>query len=150
MPMPALNIIETQETVLNSGSSSSRPSVMLPYRLMASHSTNTTKPLEVSTNSQPVLAIVQDSESPETFASEDVLTKPQIRKATAIAAETPKTTLSRPPRAWVASSTGTSSAGWSSSVGAVPVVCVGSECGACCVVTIVGARGGPASFVTLE
>ena len=65
--MPALNIIATQETVLNSGSSSSRPSGMLPNRLSASQSTNTTKPLEVSTNSQPVLAIVQPSESPETL-----------------------------------------------------------------------------------
>ena len=32
--MPALNIIATQETVLNSGSSSSRPSGMLPKRPM--------------------------------------------------------------------------------------------------------------------
>src|SRR6476659_10940149 len=114
MPMPALNIIETQEMVLNSGSSSSRPRVMLPNLLSASQSTNTTKPLEVRTNSQPVLAMVQLRDLPETSASDEVLTKPQTRNATAIAAETPKTTLSSPARSWPDSSTGTSRAGWRS------------------------------------
>ena len=33
--MPVANIIETQENVENSGSLSSGPSLMLPYRLMA-------------------------------------------------------------------------------------------------------------------
>ena len=39
MPMPALNIIATQDTVLNSGSSSSRPSGIRPYRPAASQIT---------------------------------------------------------------------------------------------------------------
>ena len=41
--MPALNIIAIQETVLNSGFSSSLPSGMLPNRPTASQSTKTTK-----------------------------------------------------------------------------------------------------------
>ena len=52
--MPALNIIATQETVRNSGSSSSRPSGMSPNRLAASQMTNTTNALAVVTKSQPV------------------------------------------------------------------------------------------------
>ena len=55
--MPALNIIATHDTVRNSGPSSSRPSWMLPNRLMASQMTKTTNALEVSTKSQPVLVI---------------------------------------------------------------------------------------------
>src|SRR5689334_24346577 len=43
MPMPALNIIATQLTVLNSGFSPSRPSGILPYLLNASHAANNTK-----------------------------------------------------------------------------------------------------------
>ena len=78
--MPALNIIAIQEMVRNSGSSSSRPSGMLPKRLSASHSTKTTKALEVSTKSQPVLRIVQASDVPDTLARESVLTNPQTRK----------------------------------------------------------------------
>ena len=57
--MPAENIIATHETVRNSGSSSSRPSGMLPYLPSASQSTKTTKALAVVTNSQPALVIVQ-------------------------------------------------------------------------------------------
>ena len=112
MPIPALNIIAIQDTVRNSGSSPSRPSVMLPNRLRASHSTNTTNALDVSTNSQPVFVITQVSDLPETSARLLVLAKPQTRKAMAIAAVTPKTTLSSPPpfsgAVW---STGTSRAG---------------------------------------
>ena len=39
MPMPALNIIATQDTVRNSGCSSSRPSGIRPYRPAASQIT---------------------------------------------------------------------------------------------------------------
>ncbi len=75
--MPALNIIATQDTPLNSGSSSSRPSGMDPYRPIASHRVNTTNPPEaVSTNSQPVLSITQVSALPEAVASDAVLTNP--------------------------------------------------------------------------
>ncbi len=63
--MPALNIIAIQETVRNSGSSSSRPSGMLPNRLAASQITNTTNALAVVTNSQPVSAITQVSAVPD-------------------------------------------------------------------------------------
>ena len=51
--MPALNIIAIHETVRNSGASSSRPSGIRPYLLIASHSAKTTKPLAASTNAQP-------------------------------------------------------------------------------------------------
>src|SRR6476620_11133979 len=111
MPMPAEDIIATHETVLNSGSSSSPPRGLLPYLPIASHSTNTTKALEVVTNSQPAFVIVQSREVPETSESEEVLTNPQTRNATAIAAVTPKTTLSRPERSGSAASTWTSRAG---------------------------------------
>jgi hypothetical protein len=112
MPIPALNIIAIQEMVRNSGSSSSRPSGMFPKRLSASHRTNTTKALDVSTKSQPVLRIVQASDVSDTPARESVLTNPQMRKRTAIAAVTPKTTLSRRPAPAESPSIGWSSAGW--------------------------------------
>src|SRR5690349_20832047 len=98
MPMPALNIIAIHEMVRNSGSSSSRPSGMLPNRLTASQSTNNTKPDAVITNSQPVLFITQPSADLEAVASEDVLTPPQTRNPTASAAVTPNTTQSTPRR----------------------------------------------------
>ena len=60
--MPALNIIAIHETVLNSGSSSSRPSGMLPNRLTASQQHEDARtPATSTTNSQPVLSIVQVS-----------------------------------------------------------------------------------------
>ena len=96
--MPALNIMAIHETVLNSGSSSSRPSGMAPKRPSASHSTKTTKPDAVRMNSQPVLAMIHVSVVPETLFREGVLTNPQIRKATAMAAVTPNTTKSIPLR----------------------------------------------------
>ena len=92
---------------------------MLPNLPSANQITNTTKALAVVTNSQPALLIVQPRESAETPASESVLTNPHTRKATATAAVTPKTTLSRPARSGSAASTCTSSAGcgMTSSVG---------------------------------
>ena len=94
--MPALNIIAIQETVLNSGSSSSLPSGMLPNRPAASQITKATKPEASTTNSQPMLCTVQSSEVDEAEASDLVLRKPQQRKPTARAG-TPKTTLSTLP-----------------------------------------------------
>ncbi len=108
--MPALNIIATHEIVRNSGCSPSRPSGMLPYRLTASHSTNVTNALEVRTNSQPVFVMTQSSALVEAVLRELVLEMPQIMKATATAALTPNTILSRPPPS-TASGTGTSRAG---------------------------------------
>ena len=61
--MPALNIIAIHETVRNSGSSSSRPSGMRPYRLNASHSEKNTNPVADRTNSQPTLASSQSSDA---------------------------------------------------------------------------------------
>ena len=57
--MPALNIMAIQETVRNSGSSSSPPSGMRPYLLAASHSTKITKKVELRTKNQPVLVMTQ-------------------------------------------------------------------------------------------
>ena len=43
MPMPALKSMANQEALLYSGSSSSLPSLICPYGLTNSHSTNTRK-----------------------------------------------------------------------------------------------------------
>ncbi len=92
--MPALNIMATQETVLNSGSSPSWPRVIFPYRLMASQSAKTTKPVAVSMKNQPPLCIRPLSMSVETFSSESVATPPQTTKARVRTAVTPNTTRS--------------------------------------------------------
>ena len=55
IPMPALNIIAIQLTVLNSGFSPSLPSGIFPYRLSASHSAKITNPVAEKMNSQPTL-----------------------------------------------------------------------------------------------
>jgi hypothetical protein len=111
--MPALNIIAIQDTVRNSGSSSSRPSGMAPNRLNASHSTKITNADDVTTNSQPVFSMVQVRAAPDTLLRDGVLRKPQTKNPTAMAAVTPKTTQSMPRlRARSSSWTGTSSAGW--------------------------------------
>src|SRR5687768_9059220 len=73
IPMPAENIIAIHDTVRNSGSSSSRPSGMLPYLLAASQMTKTTKPEATSANNQPVLCTTQDSPELEAEASVSVL-----------------------------------------------------------------------------
>ena len=110
--MPALNIIAIQDTVRNSGSSSSRPSGIAPNLLTANHSTKITNADDVTTKSQPVFSMVQVSAEPDTLLRDGVLTKPHTRKPTAIAAVTPNTTQSMPRlRACSSSSTGTSSAG---------------------------------------
>src|SRR6187402_3493447 len=96
MPMPALNIIAIHEIVLNSGSSSSRPSGMEPNRLTANQSTNSTNADDVTTNNQPVFSIVQVSAEPDTLFSDGVLTNPHTRKPSAMTAVTPNTTQSTP------------------------------------------------------
>ncbi len=96
MPMPAENIMAIQETPLNSGSSSSRPSGIVPYRPSASQSTKTTNPDPVSTNNQPVLSMTHVSALPEALASDGVLTKPHTRNPTAMTAVMPNTTQSTP------------------------------------------------------
>ncbi len=93
--MPAENIMATHEVVENSGSSPSRPRGMLPYLPRASHRAKTTKADDVRTNSQPRYSIVPVSAVPEALASEAVSRNPHSRKPIAIAAVTPKTTLSR-------------------------------------------------------
>ena len=96
--MPALNIIATQETVLNSGFSSSVPRGMLPYRLAASHRTNTTKNEASRTNAQPVLVMTQSRAPVEAVFRLAGPKKPQQTKAMAMAPVTPKITLSTPCR----------------------------------------------------
>src|SRR5690606_15654565 len=94
MPMPALNIMATQETVRNSGSSPSAPRWILPYRLAASHRANTTKPEAASMKAQPPLWISPLSALAETSSSESVQTAPQRTIARVSAALTPITTRS--------------------------------------------------------
>src|ERR671938_1439472 len=55
MPIPALNIIATHETVLNSGCSSWPPSLTFPYLLKARYSENAKKPNVDNMNTQPKL-----------------------------------------------------------------------------------------------
>ena len=108
--MPAENIIAIQDTVLNSGSSSSRPSGMRPYLLAASQMTNRTKPEATSEKSQPMLCTTQPRPAPEAELRVSVLRKPQSTKAIAIAAVTPKTIVSTfcGLSAWCSSTTGSS------------------------------------------
>ena len=79
--MPALNIIATQETVLNSGSSSSPPSGMLPKRPAASQMTKATNAEASTTNSQPMLRTVQSSAVPDAVPRLLVSRKPQATNA---------------------------------------------------------------------
>jgi hypothetical protein len=55
MPIPALNIIATHDTVLNSGCSSCPPSRTLPYRLNARYIEKARKPNDDSMNTHPKL-----------------------------------------------------------------------------------------------
>ena len=87
--MPALNIIAIQQTVRNSGSSSSLPSGMRPYLLSASHSEKITKPVAARTKSQPTLASSQSSADCAVEARWSVQITPQSTKAVDTAAVTP-------------------------------------------------------------
>src|SRR5919112_6623461 len=99
MPMPALNIIATQETVRNSGRSSSRPSGIRPYLPAARQSTKTTNAEASSTNSQPRLVSTHSRAVALADPRPSGVAKPQATKARATTAETPKTTRSSdPPR----------------------------------------------------
>ena len=92
--MPVANIIETQENVENSGSESSGPSLMLPYREIARYAEKITNDALVRTKSQPNESVIQVRilVVPVLIASGS--TTPEIRKAIESAAATPNTTLS--------------------------------------------------------
>ena len=92
--MPALNIIATQDTVRNSGSSPSLPRVMRPYLLIASQIAKITKAEADSTKAQPRLSMTQFSIDVETLLSDSVLLAPQTMNARVSSAVTPKTTRS--------------------------------------------------------
>ena len=94
MPIPALNIMAIHDTVRNSGFSSSRPSGILPYLLIASHSANTTNPLAARTKAQPPPVMIALSTAEATALSDDVPSTPQAMKATMSPAATPNTTRS--------------------------------------------------------
>ena len=92
MPMPALNIIAIQDTVLNSGSSSSLPSGIGPYRLerQPEHEDDEAGGGE---HEHPAGVVHHPGQRRAGRALRDVvLTNPQTRKATAMAAATPNTT----------------------------------------------------------
>ena len=79
--MPAENIIATHETVENSGSSSSRPSGMLPY-LPSGEPEDEDDEGAGGEDEQPAgFSIVQVSAVPEALASEAVLRNPQTQEA---------------------------------------------------------------------
>ncbi|GAA4328276.1 hypothetical protein GCM10023178_41090 [Actinomadura luteofluorescens] len=89
MPIPALNIIATHETVRNSGSSPSRPRGMRPYRLNASHSEKITKPVAARTNSQPRFVSSQSSIASAAELRPPVSAPPQITNEADSTAATP-------------------------------------------------------------
>src|SRR4051794_4157218 len=111
MPIPALNIIATQETVRNSGASPSRPSGIRPYRLAASHSTYSTKAEARTTNSQPRLVSIQVSALPLVLPRLVGARRPQATNARATTAATPKTTVSSRPVPSAGAVGGSASAG---------------------------------------
>jgi hypothetical protein len=92
--MPALNIIAIQETVRNSGASSSRPSGILPYLLTASHSAKMTNPLAARTNAQPPPVMIPPSTVEATALSDAEPSTPHTMNATMSPAATPNTTRS--------------------------------------------------------
>jgi hypothetical protein len=142
MPMPALNIIATQETVRNSGASSSRPSGIRPYRLAASQSTKTTNVEASSTNSQPRLVSTHSRAVELADPRPSGVAKPQATKARATAAETPKTTRSSDPPRSAGEGGGGATAGWGS---AAPN---GLGCAGVVVTGVRGAgTGAPPSFI---
>src|SRR3954471_24761593 len=114
MPMPALNIIATQEMVRNSGASSSRPSGIRPYRPAASQSTKTTNVEASSTNSQPRLVSTHSRAVALGDPTPSGVAKPQATKARATTAETPKTTRSSEPPRSAGEGGGGATAGWGS------------------------------------
>ena len=80
--MPALNIMAIQETVRNSGSSSSPPSGIRPYLLAASHDTKITKNDVVRTKNQPEFVMTQDCAELDADARPGVLTIPHTTNPT--------------------------------------------------------------------
>src|SRR3712207_2558058 len=114
MPMPALNIIATQETVRNSGASSSRPRGIRPYLPAASQSTKRTKAEARSTNSQPRLVSTHSRAVALADPRPSGVAKPQATKARATTAETPKTTRSSDPPRSAGDGGGSATAGWAS------------------------------------
>ena len=92
--MPALNIIAIHDTVRNSGASSSRPSGIRPYLLIASQSAKTTKPLAARTKAQPPPVMTPPSTAVATALSESVPSTPQAMNARTSTAATPNTTRS--------------------------------------------------------
>ena len=92
--MPVANIIETQENVENSGSESSGPSLMLPYREIARYAEKITNDALVSTKSQPNESVIQVRTLVVPLPIASGATTPEITKAIESAAATPNTTLS--------------------------------------------------------
>src|SRR5215213_6139693 len=103
MPIPALNIIAIQETVRNSGASSSRPSGIRP------------NPLTASTNAQPPAVMTPPSTAVATALSESVPATPQTMNARTRAAAIPKT--QRSSTGWWSSGVGVGSVGAASGTG---------------------------------
>src|SRR5690606_19180585 len=85
-----LNIMAIQETVRNSGASSSRPRGILPRLLYASHSANTTNPLATSTNAQPPTSMTPASTAEDTVLRVTTEATPHTMKATTRVAAIPK------------------------------------------------------------
>ncbi len=111
--MPAAKSIASQEKKEYSGSSSSRPSLILPVRVKPMKIMKTTAAVESRMKNQPVLSVTHASAVAETVERLSVLRTPHAMKPTTRTAVTAKTTLSVP-NLTLRSSTPTpgTSAGW--------------------------------------
>ena len=85
--MPALNIIAIQARLVNSGSESSAPSLIRPYRLIARTTHSTRKVSAATTKSQAKLSRTQASAVEEALSKE--LLPSAAQATTATTASTP-------------------------------------------------------------
>jgi hypothetical protein len=94
MPIPVANIIDTHENVENSGTESSAPSLMFPYRLNARYPENTTNAAVVNTNNHPKFLSNHPSVDVVVSPIASGLNAPHNTNATTTAAATKNTPLS--------------------------------------------------------
>ncbi|MDT4810159.1 hypothetical protein D3C84_499280 [compost metagenome] len=94
MPMPTLNIIAIHDEVLNSGRSSSLPSLIRPKRLKARNSAKPRKDAVERTKLQPNQSMMVSSNACAVVAMVSGQSAPQVTTAAEITAATQKTTLS--------------------------------------------------------
>src|ERR671921_1690603 len=91
IPIPTLNIIATQDDVLNSGSSSSSPSLILPYREKARKPTKSKNANVASMKTQPNVSIRNPKTAEATAERLSVKNTPHTTKSMDMPKETQNT-----------------------------------------------------------